>query len=372
MIRQTHSSDKTAGQKRAGAWNSLAAAAMLLLAAGILVQPALVFDGLLAGLRTACMRVVPAVFPMMVVSAVVMDSPLAGWLGLPLAPYTRALGIRDRSAATVLFLGLLGGFAVLAQGVDQLYRSRRLDREQAQLLLCAGMNAGPSFILLSVGYDMFGSLGLGGLLLAALVLANLCSALLLRFFDGRRPPAVGRMPQAIQQGGPRKGAFGAALQRSASACVTLCGTIAFFALVSALVQWVLPPKAALGCAAVLEVTTGVLAAAESGSPYRVYLALGVLCWTGVSIQQQARALLPAEIGLRRFYLSRLFALPLSLALYAAGVRLFPGAVAAGSFVLRGSRFSWGIWASFFLMVAAFLYECTPKALYGQPKREYNG
>ncbi len=354
-------------------WKSTAAAfAMLVLAGGIFARPALVFDSLLHGLRLAFYSVIPAVFPMMVVSGVIMESPLATWLGLPLSPYLRALGIRERSAATVLFLGLLGGFAVLAQGIDQLYRAKRIDGDQAQLLLCAGLNAGPSFVILSVGYEMLGSLQLGILLLCSLILGNLTAALLLRFFT--RPCGkdfCGSTPQAVMDGFPRQGVLGTALSRATSACLTLCGTIAFFSLVCGLTGWLLPGNLAGGVTAVLEVTNGVLAAAQSSSPYRVYLVLAVLSWTGLSIQQQARALLPPQLTLRCFYLSRLFALPLTLIFYAAGLRLFPGALAASSFVLQTSRFSRGILVSFFLMVAAFLYECTPKALYGQAKKEYN-
>lgn len=356
---QTVAKQKKTTAGRAGGW--LGGLAALALAVGLLAWPSLVFESLLEGFETAFCRVVPAVFPMMIVCGVIMESPLAGWLGLPLVPYTRLLGIRERSAATALTLGLLGGFAVLAQGVEQLYRARRIDRAQAGLLLAAGLNAGPAFVLLSVGYDMFGSLGLGALLLAALYLGNLLAAAALRWL-GRRPGAefAGSIPDTVRAQGPRQGALVFAVRQAVSACTVLCGAIAFFCLLCTFARRLLPPSVAGLVAALLEVTNGALYASASQSPYRVFLCLAVLGWAGLSIQQQARALLSPEISLRPFYLSRLLALPLSAILYALGVRLFPQALSVMHAPLRASRFSAGIWLSFLLMVAAFLYECTPK------------
>lgn len=349
------------GRSLAAALRWLPALAALALAVCLLCWPSLVFESLLQGFRTAFCQVVPAVFPMMVVCAVVMESPLAAWLGLPLAPYTRLLGIRQRTAATALVLGLLGGFAVLCQGVEQLYRARQIDREQAGLLLAAGLNAGPSFVLLSVGYGMLHSMATGWLLLASLYLGNLLAAALLRFFTLRRKAAwATAVPRAVQAGGPRRGAFVAGMRRAVDACLVLCGYIAFFGLLCALARQLLGQALAAGLCALLEVTNGALFAAASTGAWRVYLVLAALGWAGVSIQLQAKALLSPEISLRSFYLSRPLALLLATALFGAGARLFPQALAASTVPVRASRFGGGVWLSFLLMVGAFLYECTPR------------
>jgi hypothetical protein len=300
---------------------------------------------------------------MMIVSGIILESPLANWLGLLLFPYVRLLGIRSRTAAAALFLGMLGGFAVLAQCIDRLYRSRQIDRRQAELLLCAGLNAGPSFILLSVGYTMLGSTGLGLLLLVSLYLGNLCGAVLMRVFRFQRQHDFhGSPPSALLDSFPRTGGFNTAVQCAVNACTVLCGFIAFFCLVCAFAKRFLPPMVAAVVCAALEVTNGALFAAQITSSFRLYFLIAVLGWSGLSIQLQAKALLPAELSLRPFYCSRLLAIPLSTLFYGVGIRLFPQTLPtlAGT-VLRPSRFSGGILVSFLLMVAAFLYECTPKA-----------
>ena len=328
-----------------------------------LLFPETVFRGLLQGFSTAFCRVVPAVFPMMIVSGVILESPLADWLGFLFIPCARLLGIRNRCAATALYLGLLGGFAVLAQSIDRLYRCRQLDRQQAELLLCAGMNAGPSFILLSVGYSMLGSTGIGLLLLVSLYLGNLCAAILLRAFRLRRKTDFcGSIPCAVCEGFPRTGCFTDSVRQAVSACVALCGFIAFFTLLCELAKRILPHTASAVICALLEVTNGALWAAETDSTFRIYLLISVLCWSGVSIQLQAKALLPAELSLQPFYRSRLLAIPLSFLFYGILLRLFPQILPTlANHTLRPSRFSGGIAVSFLLMVCAFLYECTPKA-----------
>lgn len=348
---------------RSAGFSGIAAVSSLLIAILILLHPQLAFQSLLQGFEIAFCRVVPAVFPMMIVSGMILESPLAHWLGLFFYPYTRLLGIRDRSVSTLLFLGLLGGFAVLSQGIDRLYRSRQIDRTQAELLLCAGLNAGPSFILLSVGFGMLGSVGSGLLLLTALYLGNLCAALLLRTFSfRRRVDHKGSSPTALNEGFPRSGSLEASMQKAVTSCITLCGYIAFFCLLCTLAQELLSPEAAGALCAILEATNGALFAANLATCPRMLFLLGILSWTGVSIQMQAKALLPEEITLRYFYLSRILAIPLSFVFFGIAVRLFPQAVPTmAGHIPRVSRFSGGIVISFLLMVAAFLYECTPKA-----------
>lgn len=344
-------------------FKTVSAVSALLAAALFFIFPETVFRSLLQGFETAFCRVVPAVFPMMIVSGVILESPLVNWLGLLLFPYVRLLGIRSRAAAAALFLGLLGGFAVLAQCIDRLYRCRQIDRRQAELLLCAGLNAGPSFILLSIGYAMLGSTGLGLLLLSSLYLGNLCSAVLMRCFRLRKQyDFCSNPPSTLLAGFPQAGGFNAAVQRAVSACTVLCGFIAFFCLVCAFAKQFLPPAAAAVVCAALEVTNGALFAAQTTSSFRLYFLIAVLGWSGLSIQLQAKALLPAELSLRPFYRSRLLSIPLSTLFYGVGIRLFPQTLPtlAGT-VLRPSRFSGGILVSFLLMVAAFLYECTPNA-----------
>ena len=159
------------GRRAAAQW--LGTFALLFAAACVVLRPAVAAGGVLRGLGLCYETVIPALFPFMVVSRLLLESPAAGWFGLLLRPYTRLLGLRGKRAPAALLCGLLGGFACGAQAVDALYRSNELRRDEAALLLVCTIGSGPGFIVGGVGELMVGHAGAGRLLLAAQVGASL-------------------------------------------------------------------------------------------------------------------------------------------------------------------------------------------------------
>ena len=159
------------GRRAAAQW--LGTFALLFAAACVVLRPAVAANGVLRGLGLCYETVIPALFPFMVLSRLLLESPAAGWFGLLLRPYTRLLGLRGKKAPAALLCGLLGGFACGAQAVDALYRSKELRRDEAALLLICTIGSGPGFIVGGVGALMLGHAGAGRLLLAAQVGASL-------------------------------------------------------------------------------------------------------------------------------------------------------------------------------------------------------
>ena len=353
---------RSAGKSRAA--GPAMAAAVVLCTVGLLCWPQTVFDGITDGFRLAFLKVIPAVFPMMVLSSVALYSPASEWLGILCRPFTRALGIREHAAATVLLLGWLGGFAVLAQGIAGLLENGKLDRHEAQLLLCAGMNVGPPFIVLTVGHGLLHSEGMGIQLLFSIYIGNYSAALLLHLLTAKKylreaAPRRQREPRQTVQSVPPQGGFVNAVRSACNAGCQLCCYIALFSLLCRMARRILPPTAADLLCAVLEVTNGVQAVLRRPTG-REWLLLATLLWTGLSIQMQAKALLPGGISWKPFYISRLPALAVGLFCYSQSARWFPPVVSVSTGGVRISRFPWHIWCTFLLLVLAFLEECTPK------------
>lgn len=152
--------------------------ALLFAAACVVLRPAVAAGGVLRGLGLCYETVIPALFPFMVLSRLLLESPAAVWFGLLLRPYTRLLGLRGKKAPAALLCGLLGGFACGAQAVDALYRAGEVNRDEAARLLVCTIGSGPGFIVGGVGALMLGRAGAGRLLLAAQVSASLlCGAI---------------------------------------------------------------------------------------------------------------------------------------------------------------------------------------------------
>ena len=376
------------GKHAAATW--LGTFALLFAAACVVLRPAVAANGVLRGLGLCYETVIPALFPFMVLSRLLLESPAAPWFGLLLRPYTRLLGLRGKKAPAALLCGLLGGFACGAQAVDALYREGEVSRDEAARLLVCTIGSGPGFIIGGVGALMLGRAGAGRLLLAAQAGASLlcgciaagaagAAAALRRQKGGVRmggmrraaaacaavpkmrqafpasaaPEApqtgfVSAVPRPLQtapapavpeapQTGPVSSApeapqtgFVPAVRGAVTATVTLCGYVTLFSFFAAIVVPAGAPALLRFCAMLpLEVTSACRAACETAGAWRSELCCAALSVMGASVFFQVRALTSPGISLRPLLFSRLAHLPLALVLFRTLARLFPDALTAG-------------------------------------------
>ena len=83
--------------------------ALLFAAVSIFLRPAAAAGGVLRGLGVCYETVIPALFPFLVLSRLLLESRAASALGLLLRPYTRLLGMRSPKAPAAMLCGVLGG-----------------------------------------------------------------------------------------------------------------------------------------------------------------------------------------------------------------------------------------------------------------------
>lgn len=332
-------------------------AVILGMLAALLFFPAASAQGVSEGLRSCGLQLIPALFPFLLVSALVAASPLAELLGLGLYPYVRLLGIRNRAGATALFLGLLGGFAVAANSISQFYAHGQLTKQEAELLLVCSVGSGPGFVINSVGYLMLGSQQAGILLFASLTLANLACALLFRplfHFDGIAP--IPAPPPKKETGG-----FVAAMQRSVGAMLSICGYVILFRFLTAVAARLAPSNGPLlfFASALLEVTGGCLSGSGLGGQTAVFACCLALSIQSLSVLLQVRSLLPRAISIGPLLAARVIHLPLSLSFVYIGLRLWPGVAPVYSSlaprVLARSRTAPDVGFVLFLLCCVVLY-----------------
>ena len=156
--------------------------ALLFAAASVFLRPGAAAGGVLRGLSVCYETVIPALFPFLVLSRLLLESRAASALGLLLRPYTRLLGLHSTKAPAAMLCGVLGGFAGGAKAVDVLYRTGELTAAEAALLLVCTIGSGPGFVVSSVGALMLGSAGAGWLLLGAQLGASLVCGLAAALF----------------------------------------------------------------------------------------------------------------------------------------------------------------------------------------------
>lgn len=122
--------------------------------------------------------VIPAMFPFLVVSNLLIMLGLGDLLSPAFAAVMSRLFRLPGAAGSALLLGLTGGYPIGAKTAADLYRSGRLTREETQRLLTFCNNANPAFFLSVLGAGVFHSVRVG----LYLWLIHLLSALLSGWF----------------------------------------------------------------------------------------------------------------------------------------------------------------------------------------------
>ena len=163
----------------------------------LLVDPQSAMEAARNGLALCGNVIVPSLFPFFVLSSLVVDLGLAGYLGRLLERVMRPLFRVNGACASALALGFIGGYPVGARTAIALYQSGMCTRTEAQRLLAFCNNSGPAFILGVVGAGVFASSRVGVLLCLAHALASVCVGVLFRFYRGgetrgRRAGGCGR------------------------------------------------------------------------------------------------------------------------------------------------------------------------------------
>ena len=81
--------------------------ALLFAAASVFLRPGAAAGGVLRGLSVCYETVIPALFPFLVLSRLLLESRAASALGLLLRPYTRLLGLHSPKAPAAMLCGCL-------------------------------------------------------------------------------------------------------------------------------------------------------------------------------------------------------------------------------------------------------------------------
>lgn len=341
-----------------------AAAACALL---LLCCPQAAAQGFADGLALCAYRLLPALFPFFVLSALWMAAPGAARLAAPLRPLARACGLPADEAPAILLLSWLGGYAVCAQLTGDALRCGRLDAPAAQRLLIVGCCSGPGFVVGSVGGLMLGSPRLGALLYGLQLAANLLAAALLSLAGApvfaRRPlPPV---PEARAAGGKQAqlslpGAISAAVDSS----LAVCGCVLFFRTIGAAVESLLTPAAPAAALlrGALEISAGCSAFAAMGGRAALYGVCLCLSGLGLSVFAQLRGL--AGVPLGTFALSRLLHAVLLVGLTRLCTAALPGQAAVFSSlaprVVTATRLPPDAACVLFCFLCAVLYKTAKK------------
>ena len=240
-----------------------------------------------------CARsVIPALFPFLVVSSLLLSLGLGELLSPMLAGLMEPLFRVDGVGSSALLLGLVGGYPIGAKTAADLYRGGRLSRPEAERLLAFCNNSNPVFLISVLGVGVFGSVRAGVWLWLIHLLSALLTGLLFRNHGGpaRRQAGGTAAFQAVSL----PAAFVAAVRESLSGMLSVCAFVTFFYVLAR-------PLASLGgwLGPVLVGLTELFSLTPLLRPdhFGFILASAMAGWGGLSVLCQTAAVLEGS-GLR--------------------------------------------------------------------------
>ena len=235
-----------------------------------------------------CARsVIPAMFPFMVVSGLLVSLGFGAWISPHLAGCMTPLFRLPGCASSALLLGLVGGYPIGAQTAAGLYRDRLLTREEAQRLLTFCNNANPVFLISVLGAGVFGSVRVG----VWLWLIHVASALLTGLVFRKSRHSTAR--QYVLRSFPCQtislaGAFAEAMRTALNGTLAVCASVVLFYVLAT-------PFRALGglAGAALTGTVELFSLVPLLTPNRAGFILAAACagWGGFSVLFQTIAVL---------------------------------------------------------------------------------
>lgn len=330
------------------------------LAVAFLRYPQALATGVSRGLSICTGVIIPTLYPFMVLSGFVATSPLCRRSGRAAEAVMRGVFGLPACCAAVILISFLGGYPAGAIALSRLRQQSLITADEVRRCARFCINAGPGFIISTVGSGLLGNVTAGILLYVAHIAASVIIGVL---------SAKGHRRRTHTPPSPSENTAPAAdiVRDTCQSLLTMCGYVVLAAAllslwdatqIAVLLQRLIGiPTAALTAAlsAVTEVSCGCVALAGRyyGAPFVISLCLG---WGGLSVQGQLTALLGGELRGSHWRLWRLIHGGLS-GIFAMGLfRLFPAAALAsiGNAAVETDPFSASAIASVMLLLLSFM------------------
>lgn len=265
--------------------------------------PEKVLYGAQTGLALCINVVIPSLLPFMLVSLCVIKSkfsrPLGALVGKVLTPVTNM-----SSDGCICFItGIFGGYGAGARAVYESYKQKRISLEEANRLFAFCNNAGPLFIIGTVGISFFTSKMIGiTLLFVQIITALICA----RLFCGNIQTGRVSIREEWDFYKKNKPSFGELVISSAIDSGSVILNVCVFVITFSAVLEILPFGEFPFLSGILEVTRGVAELSRMGTS-ALPLISALIAWGGISVHLQADSLSGGLFSKKLYYTGKVCA-----------------------------------------------------------------
>lgn len=243
------------------------------------------------GLRTCAFRLIPSLFPFLVISSAALELGAARivpkWAK---RVFGKVFGIGGDGTCAVL-LGWLCGFPIGAKCADSLYAGGKISADEYKKIVCTASTPSPAFLISAVGVGMLGSASKGIILYLISVFASISVGILLCHALPSSPVRVDTDTGNARR--PFSGVFTRAISDSAVGMLNICAFVIFFSAFLGVTEQALSFAELSSTASslifsIFELTSGLVRICEhTGSLQLCALAVG---WSGFSVHFQTLSL----------------------------------------------------------------------------------
>ncbi len=301
----------------------------------ILIFSCEIRQGVQLGLSLCVTSVIPSLFLFTAAAIFIVNSGAGQILGRILSPVIRPLLGLTAEQGSVFLMSCVAGYPVGAKLLDTLYCNGKISRTVALKMLTFGVNAGPAFIISTIGEGFLKSRNDGIRLLICHLLATVIIASVVRFlpdrlFSDNKVSIIKTAPE--KERSAISDIFVLSVANAGKTMLSVTVFIVFFAGVGSMLSS-LSLYGSETIISLLEVTAGLSKTTRSQLPFAAFL----LGFGGISVIFQVIS--SAENLKPKFALvlfSRLVHGVISVALIKATEVLFPRNLPAGAFNLQPS------------------------------------
>ena len=328
--------------------------------AGCILLSAEIAEGISYGIHLCLNSLIPSLFLFLILSGLLLESPLGRILARPFSVPGRFLLRLDGTLTLLFLLSLLGGYPVGPRLIARQRRAGLISAQAAQRLMVFCANCSPAFLICYLSPALWGGKAPGLLLF----LSQLAAAVTLAVLTGLFRPPLRSAPPKDGRAAPFSVLLVDSVNQAAVSMGTICAFVVTFCAFFPILDHFLPRGgAAILLKGALEVTAGCQALAGLPRDESILLACVFTSFGGVCVFFQITALIAGSgISVWKWLLSRLAYTALSTGFCRVGLMLFPQAAAcavqAGA-PLRHQWFTTSPAASFcMLLLACLLLFCS--------------
>ena len=242
------------------------------------------------GLYLCGTRLIPSLFPFMVLSSIAIESgALRSLCKIPARLFGRVFKISEEATGAVI-IGWLCGFPVGARSLCELYTGGLISASEYRRGVCIASTPSPAFLIGAVGKGTFGSPLLGvALYIISVLFSAIIGAVMTRIDKAEAPYSPPKDKK--KKSGSFASVFTHAVTSSASSMVSVCAFVVFFCAFLGVVEGTLSLFELSDTVTALifsffELTSGISRIGEMSVALRLTLCGIAVGWSGLSVHFQ--------------------------------------------------------------------------------------